>query len=258
MSKNVLPHSSVIRKHTEEYLEDAEELAIKSISKLKKSTAYRNIYKTTLATDAVLSGLSELLTPHPSVLRSTIRKIPVHISLSQTKAAFFELRQFIETVYWVVYFSQHPVEWKAYIDGGTTGYTTDPTSPITYNSNREPSFYRNYARERFTKEPSGLSIKAVTVLASRYSDLCKIVHGSNEAIKKNLIPAFELPTSKELEKFIVVYRAIASAGCIVLTSFNVSDFDLFPPANRAWFDWLVSAKLSKKIKSAPYGLRDAL
>ncbi|MCW8965539.1 MAG: hypothetical protein OQK82_02465, partial [Candidatus Pacearchaeota archaeon] len=172
----VLPHSAKIRADVESYLGDASALVLSATADLKNSSNYRAIYKAALATDAVLSKLSQRFTPRPVVARSVVQRVPILVGLAQLSAARVELRRLIEIVFWTVYFSDHPVEWRKFEASPSAGIESDPNQPISYNAHRAPSFYGNYAIELFSREPSGLVVQAVVDLKTEYGNLSGDVH----------------------------------------------------------------------------------
>ena len=257
MANSALPHSSIVRQDIKQYLKDANRLTSESINQAINCDIFRNIYKTTLATDAVLLELSAKLTPHPNSLRSGFRRIPVFISISQPNAACFQLRQMIEVTHLIVYFSQHPVEWLAFLESNGSGFTQDPNLPILFSASRPPAFFRNYSLERFQKEPSGTIKDALNSLSVRYAELSKIVHASKDVTSDTLTPEFTRLEKKELNNFKTMYCDIAASCCLTLMAFNVSAYNNLPPATKAWFSWLIGTKVDHKIKSGRFGLRNA-
>lgn len=250
---SVLPHSAQIRADIAKYLTDAAALASKSSSRLNSSGNFRAIYKITLATDAVLSKLSPKLTPRLAVPRSIIQRVPVLIAVSQIPAAKVELRRFIEVAMWAVYFSDHPIEWATFESHPERGIQSDTDSPITYNAHREPAFYRNYAKERFSNEPSGLAKQAVADLGVQFSYLSAMAHGAALAARKRLLPPIEEVDEKNLSDVMTHQRRVCASVCIMLSAFCRQQFDGLPPAHRAWFDWLLGTKASS-LRSKPFGL----
>ena len=257
MTNSALPHSSAIRADIKQYLSDASGLASNAVNSAVNSDVFRNIYKVTLATDAVLLELSEDLIPHRDSLRSGFRRIPVLIALSQPDAASYQLRQMIEITHLIIYFSQHPVEWQSYLNANGSKITLDQSLPIQFSASRPPVFFRSYALERFGKEPSGTAKNALNTLAVSYTELSRVVHGSKGVIAGKLEPEFTQLTQKEINCFKAIYSDVAASCCLALMAFNVSAYNQLPPATNAWFGWLVGKDVNNKIKSGPFGLSDA-
>ena len=250
---SVLPHSAQIRADVDSYLTEASDLVSSAVAELGTSSNFRTIYKAALATDAVVGKISTRVTPTRAVSRSIVQRVPVLVCLSQLAAARVELRRFIEAVFWTVYFSDHSVEWRSFESNPTAGIDSDTSRPINYCAHREPSFYRNYARELFSDEPSGLVTEAVVELGTYYGSLSSEVHAGATSTRKRLTPAFETPSEQELAAFAKTQRSIFAAGCVVLCGFDTSAFDRFPPVHRAWFDWVIGRRRAKAVRAGSFG-----
>ena len=248
-----LPHSAAIRTEIDRYLKDAATLLFTSTAMLKTSGTFTAIYKSTLATDAVLAKLSSTERPRLSVCRSILRRVPLLIALGQVSTARIELRRFIEVAFWCVYFSEHPVEWVHFHSNPELTYVTDMAKPITFFAHRNLAFYANYAKERFRAEPSGLAGTAAEMLYVDYGALSATVHPGRAATTTKIKPAMEDITSAALESFATTKRRICSSSCIMLAALLRPRFDRLPPMHRAWFDWLVGEK-RKTVRRGPFGL----
>jgi hypothetical protein len=174
--------------------------------------------------------------------------------MGQDAPATVELRRFLECVFWCVYFSDHSVEWLDFESDPGRSIEPEVSKPISYNTHREPTFYRNYARERFLSEPSELAKQAVDELNVQYASLSAAAHGSSSVKHGRLIPPLTNFWEAELGRFAETYRTVASAGAITLAAFCRAQFDSLPPAYRGWFDWLVGGERAKKIRGGPFGL----
>jgi hypothetical protein len=174
--------------------------------------------------------------------------------MSQDVPASVELRRFLECVFWCIYFTDHQVEWAEFKSNPERNIEREVSQPIRYNAHREPAFYRNYASERFSEEPSGLAKLSVDSSSVHYSTLSAAAHGSSSIRNARLVPPLHKFTEVEMEKFARTYRSVASAGAIILAAFFRRQFDSLPPAHREWFDWLVGSERRKKIRSGPFGL----
>lgn len=251
---SLLPHSSQIRSDSNSYLEELQRLVTKSGTKHVGSQHFVAIYKITLAADAIFSKLSRSLKPSPTACRSLIQKIPVLIAISQPGTAQLELRRLIECAFWTIYFSDHPVEWQEFVDKPGKGYARDQASPISYNARREPIFYRNYAKERYLREPSGLIGPSINELEKSYSELSASLHGAAKSTTPRLHPAFEQIEDKDLDRFAKQYKKIAANVLMMLCAFAPGKFNNLPPVHRAWFNWLVGPPTSKAIRGSKFGL----
>lgn len=251
---SVLPHSAVIRANVSKYLGDVAAHVAAQIGDLESSGPYRSIYKTTLAVDCILAKLPQSSRPRSYVLRSTVQRVPVLISMGQDIPASVELRRFLECVFWCVYFTDHTVEWSEFKSNPERNIEREVSQPIRYNAHREPTFYRNYASERFSEEPSGVAKLAVEHSSVHYSTLSVAAHGSSSIRNARLVPPLRAVAEADMEKFARTYRSVASAGAIILAAFFRRQFDSLPPAHREWFDWLIGSDRSRKIRSGQFGL----
>lgn len=251
---SVLPHSAVIRKNVDDYLDLTSKHINGRTHKLKSTAYFRTIYKITLALDSVLAKLSRRLTPKPSVLRLVVQQIPVLVAVTDESASQVQLRRFIECVFWQVYFSEHKVEWEEFSSNPGLPIQRDLTKPIAYSAHRESSFYRNYAKERFATEPSGLARGAIDALSTDFATLSAAAHGSSAVRSGKLYPPLVSIDDARLSGFADCYRRVASSGAIILCAFSKLDFDALPPAYRSWFDWLVGSNTSKLVRSGHFGL----
>jgi hypothetical protein len=251
---SVLPHSAVIRNDVDQYLDITAAHIASQISNLKSSGSFRNIYKITLSTDCLLAKLPRNALPNPGVLRGVLQQIPILVSSTNESAHLVQLRRFVECVFWLVYFSDHSVEWSKFsLDPGRP-IEKDLTKPISFNAHREASYYRNYASERFSTEPSGLVINAISDLNQAFGELSAAAHGASDVRKGKLYPPLQPLDSDQLAEFAKTYRRVASAGALVVAAYFQRQFDNLPPVHRQWFDWLIGPARSKKLQSGPFGL----
>jgi len=248
-----LPHSADIRSEIDRYLKDAATLLSASTAILKTSGPFRAIYKSTLATDAVLAKLTSTEQPKLSVCRSILRRVPLLIAFGQVSTGRIELRRFIEVAYWCVYFTDHPVEWAHFCTTPETGYVKSTDEPIAFCAHRNLAFYADYAKERFRAERSGLAATAAEELYVDYAALSATVHPGRAATTKVVKPVKEDIDSAALESFGTTKRRICSSSCIMLGALLRPRFDRLPPMHRAWFDWLVGEK-RRTVRQGPFGL----
>lgn len=251
---SALPHSAVIRDNVSKYLGDVATHIAAQIGDLEGSGPFRAVYKTTLAIDCFLAKLPQSSRPRSRVLRGTIQRIPVLIAMGQDVPASVDLRRFLECVFWCVYFTDHHVEWGMFMSDPERNIEREISQPIRYNAHREPSFYRNYTKERFADEPSELAKLEVDRSTVHYSTLSAAAHGSSSIGKARLVPPLKAIPESDMDRFAKTYRGVTSAGAIILAAFFRRQFDALPPAHREWFDWLIGAERSKKIRSGEFGL----
>ena len=250
----ILPHNAQIRSDVSSYLCEVSEVVSECSRKLQESGEYRNIYKTSLATDSVLSKLSYRETPRLAGARGLVQRVPFLIATGQLGGARSELRRFLEIVLWGIYFSDHPVEWKAFQENPKQGFGKDISQPIAYCAFRERAFFSNYVAELFKNEPSGIALEATRELSITCNELNAEVHPQKIATARGLRPAWDRPTDAELAATAKVHRSVCSACCIMLAAYLNQRFDRLPPTHRAWFDWLIGSGKAKRIRSGRFGL----
>jgi len=183
------------------------------------------------------------LTKKPSLFAAcaVVQRVPLQILLAQVAAGRVELRRLIELTFLTVYFTDHPIEWAHFERTPGEGINTARDTPIAAAAHREPSYYASYVKELMVAEPSGLALGAARDLAVIFGMLSSSVHAASASLK--ILPDVPIGqlTSSEMSAFLRDYRAVAANAIIVLAAFRRRKFDSFPPAYRAWFDWLVGA-----------------
>ena len=250
-----LLHSNQIQKMMQRYLSDTSTIVNKSLASLGKSNPFRTIYRISLATDAVLSKLStKKLRPSLRAARSIVLRIPFIVAVRQPLVATIDLRRFLELVFWTIYFTDHPIEWKRFQTNPSKGFSRDLDKPISFCARRPLNFYINYAKEYMTNEPSGLSQKSIQKLRAIKEELNATVHPSYIAKSQSRIPPVDSVSDTSLKEFIRTQRCVFSQASILLAAFNRKKFDLFQPIYRAHFDWLVGPATRKRIRKGPFGL----
>ena len=187
-----LPHGNVIAKTVADFLRDVESDWQRVSVDASGSPDFREIFKSVWATDQVLRGLSDRVV-HPSMnsLRTVVRRIPVIVLSGQLDAIQGELRRFVELVFWQVYFSDHPIEWRHFSRSPDLGISRAQDKPIEYCSHRERMFYSNYASERMLEEPSGLAGKASDELSSLCNKLNSYAHAGREIVGTRVKPSID-------------------------------------------------------------------
>jgi hypothetical protein len=249
-----LPHNHAIKEDLGIYVKDAEILLSESVVKVGKDSSFTNIYKVALASHSVVEALHAY--EHPSFLHISeiIQRIPIHVLTSQKGSARVDLRRLIELYFLTLYFSDHPVEWDSLIRNPTRVMAHEKESPILANAHREPSYYRAYAKERFSREISGHGLKAVEELATAYGLLSDAAHAPTATSDLDINAAINILKPAEISQIAVLFQQIAANVCIVAAGYACKQFDELQPAHRAWFDWLVGQSLAKSIRSGRFGL----
>jgi hypothetical protein len=235
-------------------LEEVKDLVADCAKKIEGMGEFRNIYKTCLATDCVLRRLTKRERPRLTAARGIIQRVPLLVATGQLRGVRGELRRFIELVFWCVYFSDHPVEWTAFAQNPTRGYSSERSDPITYCAFRERAFYTNYAQELFSRETSGIALEAANALAAICNELNPDAHAGRAAAGRRLIPAWDALDAPQLAALANTNRSACAAACIILAAYLKRQFNRLPAVNRAWFDWLVGPSMAKRIRSGAFGL----
>lgn len=250
-----LPHTKDIRQMMEDYLEDSQGIVSQSFAVARRSPGFMAIYKTSLATDAVLSKLAtSRMRPGLASLRSIDLRIPFVVAMRQTSVASLELRRFLELCCWTMYFTDHPVEWSHFVSHPKQAYQNSLEWPISYCARRGLSFYSRYVLELMKAEPSGVGLTAIGRLRQLLEELNAVVHPGTLACSKGKNPPIDDVSEKELRAFGKTQKAVFANACILLAAFNRRRFDKMTPMHRAFFDWLVGPKTSKTIRSGEFGL----
>jgi hypothetical protein len=176
------------------------------------------------------------------------------VGIGQQSVAMVELRRFIELICWTVYFSDHPVEWRSFEAKSVKGFSQDMRRPISYSAHRELAFYVEYALELMNPESSGLGIQAVDAIKQVSHELNAAVHAGQMAQATIRKPPHEDTSEAALRRFGGAQRRVFSNCCILLAAYCRPQFDRLNAAGRAHFDWLVGAKVRKRIRQGPFGL----
>ena len=250
-----LHHSKEIQNMMEKYLDDTNLIIDGALALLRNSKVFRQIYKVSLATDAVLSKLStNKMRPTLNTLRSIDLRIPLLVSMRQTSIAMVELRRFMELCYWSIYFTDHSVEWAHFASNPKKSFQNKIDNPISYCAHRDVSFYSNYVLELMKDEPSGIAHKACSSLRQLLPKLNAMVHPGNIAISRRKIPPVDGISEQELSEFSKIQKAVFLNVCVLIAAFNRTQFNKLPPMHRAYFDWLVGTRLKKDIRAGAFGL----
>jgi hypothetical protein len=234
---------------------DAKSLIENSIGSVGAQGAFLNIYKTALAAHAVLAKLHGQEVPAFTHASGILQRIPVHLLVSQGEAAEVELRRVIELLFLTTYFTDHPVEWDAFVRQPRGALQHERENPIAASAAREPAYYRGYAKERFLAEPSGIAKDAVGRLSVEYGNLSSAAHAPAGTEARTIHAVVSIPTPAVLGHFATRFKSIASDVCVVASALVPGEFDQLPPMYRAWFDWLLGQDAAKKLRGGKFGLR---
>jgi hypothetical protein len=250
----ILPHTGALRQQIVDYLDEVVTLAGDYSTALAKSGAFTSLFKTTLAGDTVLAKLSSTEKPRLAAARSILRRIPILIAVGQIRAADGYVRKLIEVIFLCMYFTDHPVEWLEFTTSAASGISREFSTPIAYNARREPSFYANYTKELFRKEPSGLAQSAAQDLSVAYGDLSVSVHAAAPSVQGKLSEAHDPVDEASLHAFAETYKRSAADVSVLVAARFQRKFDRLPPVHRAWFDWLIGKDRAKRLRTGRFGL----
>ena len=253
MSK-ILPTSAKIREQVVGYIADSESIAEACLRAAGSSAAFHEIYEISLSTYTVLAGLAGgSLRPRLNPARSIAVRVPFLVGVGQSSVAETELRRFVELVLWAVYFTDHPIEWKRFVDK-TSGFSKDLRRPISYAAHRELGFYMEYALELMEAEPSGLGVAAVENVKQGVKKLNAAVHAGRLALTTGKIPPHDDMKEAAMLGFSKIQRLVFANCTLLLAAYRRSAFDQLNAVSRAYFDWLVGHKLRRDVRRGPFGL----
>jgi len=236
----------------ERYVHDASGIAARCLSSAKTMTAFREIYAVSLSADVVLRNLSSsVLRPRLVAARSIILRLPMLVGLGQAAVAAAEMRRLVELTLWTVYFTDHPVEWCNFGEGG---FSRDARKPISYAAHRELTHYFEYARELMDTEPSGLGAGAVDSMKQLTQKLNSRVHAGELALSVRRIPPYERVSETALRRFGRLQRHVFANCCLLLAAYRRHRFDRFNATARSHFDWLIGPTLRRAVRRGEFGL----
>lgn len=249
-----LPHSKEIDRRINSYLDDFHENIEQSISDLRKSSTYKTIFKNSQACFSILKNNN--LSKHSliKIAAGIPRRIPLLIAARQVSPAYIELRRFTELIVWNPYFIDHPIEWDEFSKNPDTGYTRDPKTPIAFCAHREISWYFDYARELYKSEPSGLTKTSINSLQHQYRNLSKYVHAMDNPVQGKILSSpFDDISDKNLSKFQNAQKVVFLSSSLLICS-KRKQLEKLEAIERDWFDWLISKKNARIIRSERFGI----
>lgn len=253
--KSILVKSTNLSDQVEKYLNDAVSLIGTNLSLHKKSASFEDLYKTCLATTSVLSAMnSRSHRPSLKGLASIALRVPLILAAGQSSITMVELRRYVEITLWVIYFSDHRVEWQNFKGLTGIGFARDPRLPITFAAHKDLNSYFEYAAEFMQTEPSGIALKALRLLQQDSRKLNSAVHAGEVARSPHRNPPFDPYSEKELRQDTALSKRVFRHCTLLLAAFDKRKFDRLPALPRAYFDWLVGAEFRKQIRSGPFGV----
>lgn len=247
------PHSQQTRSDALGYLDELATVHAENLTALKKSSAFIELFKATLAGDASMASLSGKEPRDLTAVRAPMRAVLVLASTGHTRSAQVELRRTIEAVVTAGYFQDHPVEFARVKAQPRHGFETDPKKPISFAAFREFSFYANYCLERLTPEPSGLALPALKVLTAEYGNMSAMVHAP-AALPASYLPESLEITEPSLAALSKLARSVFAASALVVAAARRDAFNALPAMSRGWFEWLIGTTRAKQLRSGPFGL----
>jgi len=249
------PKAAQLAEQINSYVGNATSIVRASLAAAQASAPFSDVYHISLSTDAVLRGLTNAkLQPRLVAARSIVLRIPFLVGMGQQSVAMVELRRFVELVCWTVYFSDHRVEWQCFQQEPGVGFSQEGRKPISYAAHRELSYYVEYARELMQAEESGLAIEAVDGIKQASHQLNASVHAGQLASATVMKPPHEPISDAGLRRFSAVQRQVFANCCILLSAYCRPQFDKLNAVGRAHFDWLVGARVRKRVRQGPFGL----
>lgn len=250
-----LPHSSQLNAALAELVAEVGSAKKAGFDSFTTSAQLKFLYRLCNATDSIVNALDHSkMRPSLQAARSVILNQPVLLLYSFMDEAMVDLRRFIELVAWSIYFSSHPVEWKAFLEGG--GYSRDLDQPISFCARRELGFYLSYLDELVRSEPSGFASDAVEQLRQCVGKLNKHAHGATLARVTSRATVLKARSDAEAKALCEMAEQVFRNSAIVLCATNRKRFDSLGAVERGYFDYLVGKELARKLRSLDFGIQD--
>jgi hypothetical protein len=241
-----------LTKQVDDYVDDSSKMLVACLAAARSTRSFQEIYAISLSADVVFKNLAvSSLRPRLVAARSIILRVPMLVSLGQASLGVAEMRRLVELTLWTVYFTDHPVEWRSF---GQGGFSRDSRKPISYAARRELTHYFEYARELMGAEPSGLGTKAIDMMKQLTHDLNASVHAGELAQSVRRIPPHEEVSDALLQRFKRLQQQVFANCCLLLAAYRRRKFDRFNATARAHFDWLVGSTLRRAVRQGPFGL----
>jgi hypothetical protein len=251
MTGSALPHSKAIAEQFNAFRDAVTSEIVDHSGHAATSAIYRGIFKNSLAAHAPLEHFRKNDLPLLKSASGIARRIPMLLMCRQLSLAYVELRRFIEVVSWYPYFMEHPVEWEEFSAHPEVGVVRDTADPIRFAAHREIAWHHAYIVSRFRKiEWIG---EAVEMLIRDYAKSSAHVHAAIPALQGSVALPFDQITDADLRSFQGEQRRVLAAGCLVVAAAKSGSLSKLPPAERAWFDWLVGAGRATQIRASSVG-----
>lgn len=250
------PHSAVVHQHFQHYLDGAVAEIRTTVLAAANSHAHKAVYKNSHAAYSILKQLGQHR-PQPLVrgLAANARRHSLLMACRQLSLAHVELRRAIELAAWFVYFRDHPVEWRHFVQNPGGGTAIDRERPIAFCAHRNTRWYLAYCQERFSNEETGECVAAARHLLSEYSPLSGHVHVAMASLQTTpLRAAFDTNEESAVDRFARLQKRVLSAAAVLVAGVIPGGLGKLPATERDWFDWLVGKKRAKRIRSAQFGL----
>ncbi|MBP6865702.1 MAG: hypothetical protein KBC32_10625 [Candidatus Didemnitutus sp.] len=248
-----LPHSSQLNVALQKLISDATQAKTAGASSFSGSPRLKHLYRLCNAVDGVLDGLdAPQMKPSLQAARSIVLNQPVLLLYSFMSEAFVDLRRFTELIMWNIYFTDHPVEWREFLENA--GFSRDIERPISFCAHRELGFYLAYAKELLEREPSGLAAESLEGLQAAVRELNKHAHGATLAALTRREDVLTPRSDADAKALCDQASRVFTHATVVLCAVHRKRFDKLGAAPRAYFDFLVGAPLAKKIRAGQFGL----
>ena len=251
----MLPSQAQLKSMVSAYIDDARATTTKNLSEAKSSLMFKQIYHCSLSTEVVLKELSTpVLKPPINRPRSIVLRVPLLVAVGQPAVARTELRRYLELIFWMIYFSDHPVEWRKFVDSSGSGFSRDTRKPILYAAHRELQSYLEYATELMEGDRSGIAIAALSNLKGLIHTLNAAIHPGELARRQGKFTPFDAVDEKSLKSFLSLQQGVFSNTCLLLAAFKKARFEQFTAGTRSHFDWLIGQKRAKDLRLGQFGL----
>jgi hypothetical protein len=252
----MLPSQAALKSLVGDYTKDAGTTAAANLSRAESSATFRQIYHCSLSADAVLRELSTAeLRPAMNGPRSIVLRVPLLVAIGQPAVARTEIRRYLELIFWLIYFSNHPIEWLEFKGSIGAGFSRDARKPISYAAHRELQGYFEYATELMEGDPSKIALTALADLKGLIHTLNAAIHPGELARRNVKFAPFDEIDEKSLENFLSLQRGVFSNTCLLVAAYKQARFEKLTAVTRSHFEWLIGPKVAKKLRSCQFGLR---
>jgi|GEM_PF-6311859 len=250
-----LPHSSQLNAALQKLIADASQAKGAGVVSFSSSPRLKHLYRLCNATDAILDELDESrMRPSLQAARTIVLNQPILLLYSFVEEALVDLRRFVELAMWNIYFTDHPVEWREFLE--SSGFSRDIEQPISFCAHRELGFYLSYAKELMRREPSGLAVLSLDAIQNSVRKLNKHAHAAMLALSTRRAAVLKERSDTDAKQLCEFASEVLGHVSIVLCAAHQKRFNRFGPAQRAYFDFLAGPSISKKIRGGQFGIKD--